>query len=84
MKTIQYGIDLQTGLIWSRYGNKVAVPILDYANMKSFNRFTAGFYLNDYDVLDVLPNRTIRWTRKISKETKNLHRKFWGLNPLKE
>ena len=27
MKTIQYGIDTTTGLVWSRVGSEVAVPV---------------------------------------------------------
>ena len=80
MKTIQYGIDTDTGLVWSRFGDKIAVPILDYSPSYLYN---TGSHLEAFNVFDALQNRVIHWTRKISKEIKNKHRQFWGLKPLK-
>jgi len=82
-KTIQYGIDSQTGLVWSRVDSEVAVPILDYAGMKPENNFQTYYCLEKMDVLSSLPSiNNVKWTRKISLRIKNNHREFWGMKPL--
>ena len=83
MPTITYAIDPGTGLIWSRVGSHVALPVLDYENMTPANNFTLSYNLEKFDVLSILPAiNQVKWTRKIPPKIKNQHRQFWGLKPL--
>jgi hypothetical protein len=81
MRTIQYGIDRDTGLVWSRIGSQVAVPVLQYDKMTPENNFTPSYELEKMDVIGHAYN-CVRWTRKIPTVIKNLHRKFWGMKPI--
>jgi len=81
MRTIRYGIDLDTGLVISRVENQAAVPILDYSAITPENDFAVGYYLEKMSVFE-LRRHTIKWTRKIPKRIKNKHRKFWGFEEL--
>ena len=84
-KTIQYGVDSETGLIWSRVGSEVAVPILDFENMTPENNYEENYNLEEMNIFDVAKEvGSLKWTRKIPVEIKNIHRKFWGFAPLKE
>jgi len=91
MKHIQYGIEEETGLVYSRVGSEVAVPVLDF---EAIGQGGGGFAPGDfrgptrYD-LEKCPLRElyyeyehIRWTRAIPVEIKNLHRRFWGFPPV--
>ncbi|CAB4182504.1 hypothetical protein UFOVP1439_26 [uncultured Caudovirales phage] len=73
MKTIQYAIDTDTGLTWSRVGSEVAVPVLNYP-------------ADDYTLIkmSVLYSGTaaLKWTRQLPVSLKNYHREFWGMNKL--
>jgi hypothetical protein len=84
MRTIQYGIDRNTGLVWSRIGSEVAVPILQYDKMTPKNNFRPTYELEKIDVIHTAGQayNSIRWTRKIPIEIKNRHRKFWGMKKL--
>ena len=75
-KTIQYAIDSDTGLVWSRIGSYVAVPILDYPRDR--------YFLEKCSITSITGRvwDGLRWTRKIDIWTKNLHRKFWGMKEL--
>ena len=86
MKTIQYAIDRETGLIVSRVGSELAWPILGYDSMKPENNYRMGYYLEKMDVLDVAGQTwsMLKWTRKIPIALKNLHRTFWGMKLLPE
>jgi len=83
-RTIQYAIELDTGLIISKVRDQLLIPVLDFENMKPENNFQTN-----YD-LQVFPLNTLvgiwhcyKWTKKIPKEIKNLHRIAWGMKPLK-
>jgi hypothetical protein len=80
-RTIQYAVDLDTGLVWSRVGSEVAVPILDYEGMKPDNDWEMNYNLEKQD-LSALYGATLLWTKKISVIIKNYHREFWGFKPL--
>lgn len=82
-RRIQYGIDLETGLSLSRYEDKAAIPVLQWDKMKPKNNFQTQYELESFPVSD-LYGLAIRWTRKIPTAEKNIHRKFWGMKPLKE
>jgi len=83
MKTIQYGIDVDTNLILSRVGSEVAILVLDYENMTPQNSFEPTYNLEKFSVYESLPHMVIKWTRKIDKSIKNIHREFWGMKKLK-
>ena len=78
---IQYGIDLDVGTVISRVRSQIAFHTIDFAGMGPKDGFQMKF--NNLEKTDVYNWRSpVRWTRKIPLETKNLHRKFWGMKPL--
>jgi hypothetical protein len=81
MKTIQYAIDKDTGLIISRVGSEVAIPVLDFEHMKPENHFETVYNIEKFGIFDTIGMR-LTWTRKIPTNYKNLHRKFWDMKPL--
>lgn len=81
MKTIQYGIEDETGLIISRVNNEVAWPILQYQDMMPSNNFKFTYKLEKFSVFSIMLNN-ITWTKKISNRIKNIHREFWGFKLL--
>ena len=84
MRRIRYGIDIDTGLAISQiYGEGYAIPVLDFAGMKPENNFKAIYNLEKFDMYPTTYNLRAVWTRKIPVKTKNHHRKFWGMKPLK-
>jgi hypothetical protein len=84
MRTIQYGIDRNTGLVWSRVGSQVAVPVLQYDKMTPKNNFNTVYELEKMDVIQTAGQayNSVVWTRKIPTEIKNRHREFWGMKQL--
>ena len=50
-RTIQYAVDLETGLVLSRVGSELAVPMLDYAGMKPENNFALEYNLEKMEVV---------------------------------
>jgi len=82
-RRIKYGIDTETGLVWSKIGSEVAVPILNYPAMTPANNFQTSYFLEKMDVLKTLPSiKYVNWTRKIPLSIKNIHREFWGMKKL--
>ena len=78
MKRITYAVDKETGQVISRMGSIVAIPVLDYPPASLTAPLTyhlESFYA--YELSDVW--QTYRWTRKLPRKTKNMHRAFWGL-----
>jgi hypothetical protein len=85
MKSIRYGIDRETGLVWSRVGSVIALPVLQYDKMLPENNFQTQYALEKMDVIEVVGSYgLIKWTRKIPNRIKNLHRVFWGMKPLEK
>ena len=85
MKTITYAIDPNVGLVFSRCGSKMAIPVLDYDGMKPENKYDMLYHLEecwDTDLVGVW--HRLVWTRKIPIEIKNRHRRYWGMKPLKK
>jgi len=84
MKSIQYGIDRDTGLVWSRVGSQIALPVLQYDQMNPENNFRTIYALEKFDVIHLIGSayNAVKWTRKIPAQIKNLHRQFWGMKPL--
>lgn len=81
-KRIQYAIDLELGMVWSKYENQLAIPILDFAGMKPENNWQMNYNLEKCSI-DNIRHAQLKWTRKIPIEIKNLHRQFWGMKSLK-
>ncbi len=84
MRTIQYAIDQSTGLVISRVNSELAWPILDYANMLPKNKYRMEYTLEKISVGSIAGPTwdTLKWTRKISVDIKNIHRIFWNMKPL--
>ena len=80
-RTIQYGIDRETGLIVSRVNDEIAVPVLQWESMKPENNFKTSYQLEKFNVFDSI-GMIIKWTRKIPIGLKNIHREFWGFTHL--
>ena len=80
-KTIQYGINTD-GLVWSRVGSEIALPVLEYDKIKGQEPFQ--YHLEKFPILSLCRElHFIKWTRKIPTKLKNKHRKFWDFIPLK-
>lgn len=95
-RTIQYGIESETGLVYSRVGRECAGPVLDFA---AIGQGGDGYAPGDFHgptrcTLEKMPLRDVypyvRWTKghgargvpAIPVQLKNLHREFWGFKPL--
>jgi hypothetical protein len=92
-KTITYGIDDESGLVYSRVGGEVAVPVLDFA---AIGQGGDGFEPGDFRgptrynlekcsvyALGSGEYAAIRWTKQVPLPVKNAHREFWGFPPLR-
>lgn len=90
MKRLMYAVDLDTGQVLSRLegdreiGNlRVAVPLLEYDKIGEGGDFSQPFtYRLERMGVMALIHARLRWTRKVPVETKNIHRRFWGLSEL--
>ncbi len=92
MKTITYAIHKISGHLISRVGEEVAWPVLDFdAIGRGGHGFEKGnfngpmiYNLEKFLIFGVPRTdwNALRWTKKLSKEDKNKHRKFWGFKPL--
>jgi hypothetical protein len=84
MKAIRYGIDRETGFVWSRMGSMIALPVLQFDKMVPDNDFQTIYELDKFDVIQLVGSayNAVKWTRKIPTQIKNLHREFWGMKPL--
>lgn len=82
--TIKYMIDPDEGMVYSRIGDEVAIPVLDWEGMKPENRYKTSYNLEKFHVRDLVGcyGHLIK-TRKIPQAIKNMHRKFWGMKKLK-
>jgi hypothetical protein len=85
-KIIQYAIHKDDGLVISRVGNEVAWPVLEYEKIGAGGDFTQPltYTLEKFPVLTIRGGdwQRLRWTKKIPRDIKNLHRAFWGLPAL--
>ena len=83
VKRISYAIDDITGLTWSRVGDEVAVPVMDYDGLDLKEEFTE-YTLEIHTLADMAHHlNTLHWTKNIPLSLKNYHRSFWGMRPLK-
>ena len=83
-QTIQYAVDIETGMVISRIGSEIAIPVLQFDKMLPENNFQTIYELEKMDVSAISHCWfQYKWTRKIPMKLKNRHRIFWGLNLLK-
>ena len=80
-RIIAYAIDQDTGLVWSRVGHELAVPVLQWDTMVPENNFSTSYALERCDLRD-MAYATLRWTKKIPVAIKNRHRVHWGMKEL--
>ena len=79
-KIITYAVNIETGMVISRMGSEVAIPVLQYDKMLPENNFTPQYKLEKMDVISLVPCwNYYHWTRKIPPSVKALHRQFWGM-----
>lgn len=85
-RIITYAVNLDDGLVTSRVGHQVAVPVLDFEAIGADGDYTKPltYTLEKFSVHDWQPWGDYRWTKKIPVELKNLHRAYWGFPPLPE
>lgn len=84
MKNITYAIN-RDGLVYSRVGSEVAVPVLDYEAIGRGGDFTSPLKcaLQKFPVFDLVHEwDELEWTKKLPAWLKNKHRAFWGMKPL--
>ena len=84
MRTIQYAIDMTSGMVISQVGNKIYHPILDFDGMSPENNWQMDYYYEEMSVHAMYGSyHYYKWTRKIPNKIKNFHRKYWGFKLLK-
>jgi len=71
MRDIRYAIDEETGLFVSRVESEIAFFVLDYPN--------ETYHIEKIDVFNWPSWDSLKWTKKLPKHMKNIHRRFWGL-----
>lgn len=89
MRHITYGIEEDTGLVYSRVGGQVAVPVLDFEAIgQGGDGFAPGdfrgptrYTLEKCSIYEI-SYPAVRWTRNIPVAVKNLHRRYWGFPPV--
>lgn len=84
-RCITYAVEEETGLVYSRVGAEIAVPVLQYERIGKGGDFTAPleYELEKFGVSELRGEwNTLRWTRKIPVALKNKHREFWGMAAL--
>jgi hypothetical protein len=84
-RIITYCIDHSSGIVYSRVGSDLAVPMLDWNGMTPENNFAANYNLERVSIYAVGSAwDMLKWTKKIPIKLKNRHRQFWGMKSLKE
>lgn len=79
---IQYAIDQETGLTWSRIGHKIAVPVIDHKD-PFYPRYSVYklMIMEEHDLNYLRPNnttrQTLRWGAELPPSIKKYHDKFW-------
>ena len=81
-RTITYAVDKVSGMIFSRVGQEVAIPILDFEGMTPENHFQTTYNLEKFSIYIAYQGTDLVWTKKISNAAKNVHREFWNMKPL--
>ena len=93
-KNIQYFRDIQTGLLITRVGSYVAIPVIDLLKTLpkengDYYNFKEQFPLEKHDVISVVKwyNSLISISRndirkRYSIEWINYHREFWGMKKI--
>lgn len=86
MKRIKYAIDTETGLTWSRIGDRVAIPVIDTSNGIDLKSDDTEYVLEKFNakIVDDSDLFKLDWKVKLPLSLKNYHREFWGMKPLKE
>jgi len=83
MKTITYMLNPETGIVYSRVGSEVAIPVLEYDKMTPKNGFATSYALEKFNVFEMCKDlNTMIGIRKIPVAIKNRHRKFWGMKEI--
>lgn len=81
---ITYAIDRE-GLVYSRVDSEIACPILQFDKIGQGGDFTGPleYKLEKSSIFSLAGEwDSLRWTKKIPVEIKNLHRAFWGMRKL--
>lgn len=82
-RRITYLVEGESGAVYSRVGDEVAIPVLLWDKMTPANCFEPSYRLEKFKVLVVADSLVnLLRTRKIPVEIKNIHRRFWGMRPL--
>jgi len=82
-KGIQYFIDRDTGEVGSRFGNEIAVAILEFDKIGKDGDYTKPltYHLERMPIMESVGLNAI-WTRKLPLAIRNEQRQFWGLKPV--
>ena len=85
MRYLTYCVHKDNGLVYSRMGDKLAVPVLQFDRIGKDGDFTKPleYELERMSVFEISEEwRRLKWTKKIPAQIKNMHRQFWGFKPL--
>jgi hypothetical protein len=82
-RIITYAVEEDSGIVYSRVGSEVAIPVLDYEGMTPANNFATRYELEAFSIYAIPRWGALKWTKKIPTALKNRHRAFWGFKPLR-
>lgn len=84
-RKIEYAIDTETGLTWSKVGEVMAMPVMTQELMDDRIGRYPEYTLRKVNVLQVpLMHQHLNWTEELPTSIKNYHRRHWGLRKLRE
>lgn len=86
IRIITFAYHKDDGLVVSRVGSEIAVPVLEFEKIGQDGDFTGPmeYHLEKFPVHSIGGRDWPRykWTKKIPLELKNRHRAFWGFPAL--
>jgi hypothetical protein len=84
-RIITFAVSEDDGMVYSRVGNEVAYPVLQWEKIGEGGDYTQPLEYeleksSVFSLVDYWPR--LKWTRKIPTELKNRHRAFLGMKEL--
>lgn len=84
-RIITYAFNRYDGLVISKVGSEIAVPVLEFEKIGEGGDFTAPleYHLEKFPLHSIGRDWPLYvWTKKIPVNLKNRHRAFWGFPEL--
>lgn len=83
---LEFAVDFETGLVYSRMGQAVAVPLpRGGRTIRVAGDLQADYELERYPLYAIAAKwKTLHWTDQLPVHVQNRHRQWWGLALLPE